>query len=305
MPFWQKGSILLLITCVMTYDFVESNYVSVCLPIISIIIPRQCGGSLACLYRRAGTSHVTVTEYRVENASAFSLKTAKGTTIFGTSLSPIVINGIATPDYCRPRLTYSKARCFFSPWMCLLDQESNARSDRLGVGATPAKSGSWPHSLKCCTGQSSFAPKRLVFSSQFYLYTSLQEFYHLRTNLQKSCSLWAKQQERPWIEGSGSGMYSCTQRPDSNTQAQVLPSSFRGFEERKKKQNTLCKAVDSGWSWKIKVVKQVPWTTRYLLGFNCWCLCNIAIYYQCFTMCWHWMELTSLLFVCSEASVAL
>lgn len=115
MPFWQKGSILLLITCVMTYDFVESNYVSVCLPIISIIIPRQCGGSPACLYRRAGTSHVTVTEYRVENASAFSLKTAKGTTIFGTSLSPIVINGIATPDYCRPRLTYSKARCFFSP----------------------------------------------------------------------------------------------------------------------------------------------------------------------------------------------
>ena len=125
------------------------------------------------------------------------------------------------------------------------------------------------------------------------LYTSLQEFYHLRTNLQKSCSLWAKQQERPWIEGSGSGMYSCTQRPDSNTQAQVLPSSFRGFEERKKKQNTLYKAVDSGWSWKIKVVKQVPWTTRYLLGFiagACATLPFTTSALQCAGTGWNWLR---------------
>ena len=162
-----------------------------------------------------------------------------------------------------------------------------------GSWCNSCKSGSWPHSLKCCTGQSSFAPKRLVFSSQFYLYTSLQEFYHLRTNLQKSCSLWAKQQERPWIEGSGSGMYSCTQRPDSNTQAQVLPSSFRGFEERKKKQNTLYKAVDSGWSWKIKVVKQVPWTTRYLLGFiagACATLPFTTSALQCAGTGWNWLR---------------
>lgn len=154
--------------------------------------------------------------------------------------------------------------------MCLLDQESNARSDRLGVGATPAKVAAGHTAWHAALVKVLLLQKDWYFppsSTLFYLYTSLQEFYHLRTNLQKSCSLWAKQQERPWIEGSGSGMYSCTQRPDSNTQAQVLPSSFRGFEERKKKQNTLCKAVDSGWSWKIKVIKQVPWTTRYLLGF--------------------------------------
>lgn len=61
------------------------------------------------------------------------------------------------------------------------------RSDRLGVGATPAK-------------------VAVSYTVIAIVWLTMLDFrtvgFNMRTNQQRSCSHWARQRERPWIEGA-------------------------------------------------------------------------------------------------------
>lgn len=100
-------------------------------------------------------------------------------------------------------------------------------------------------------------------------------------------------------------------RPDWNTQTRLKHSGtsfalkFRRLRREKEEAEYALEGCGKWLELKNQSSKTSSLDNQVLIVFHCSCLYKIAIYYQCFFMRWNWIEPTSPLFVCSEASVAL
>lgn len=171
-----------------------------------------------------------------------------------------------------------------------------------GSWCNSCKSCSWPHSLTCCTGQSSFACKKTrsflpvlpIHFSPGILLPEDQPAKELQP-LGKAARKAMNRRLGIWDVF----LYSTTR---------FKHTSFAiKFQRLRRDKEEAEYALEGCGKW-LELKNRSGKTSsldQVLVEFHCSCLCTIDAFCQCFVMSWHWMELTSLLFVCSEASVAL